>query len=332
MPTVPTDYTIGDMCVVGFAVNADNGGSTEGGAPGAFVYLRPRIDSVNFRPGDADQVDVDTMEVADTEQESGLKIFSGSMSFQASYSSQEKLMQLISGGDINTAGASVPYTHAPAGSNQLLFGGLKIWTGSQLGTGTIWTFTDMVIKDIEESSEHGGLVTTTLNWVAKAGTSAPGAAPSVTTIERCRWKRTAITIAGNTWCPRTFSFKIEQGVNEDDGGLCTALAGGLASISRSSKRKISLTFDIATDAVIAGYAADPDGAIGSTADNSIIWNNGGATTLEREKSIVLGKIYPQPVDRNTAKFGKEMNSRTYLVKDTAPFQYQTKNALVTIVA
>ena len=333
MATVPTDYKIGDKEIVGFAVNADNSGTTEGGTPGTYVYLRPRIGTVNFRPGDADQIEIDTMDVDDTEQDSGLKVYSGSFSFMSSYSSQEKLAQIMCGGAISTSGSG-PYAHAVARGDQLKFAALKIWTNSQhaTGGGEIWTFTDVVFKDTTEDMEQGGKVTTTINWVAKAGSSAAGAAPSVTATELIRWKRTALTIASNTWCPKTISIKTEQGVAEDDGGLCTALAGGLASISRAGKRKVSITVDIATDAVIAGYAAAPDGGIGSTSDNSLVHNNGGTTTAERERSIVLGTLYPQPVDRSTANFGKEMNSRTYLVKDAAPIAYQFTNALESITA
>lgn len=333
MATVPTDYKIGDKEIVGFAVNGDNGGSTEGGTPGDYVYLRPRTGTVNFRPGDADQIDIDTMDIDDTEQDSGLKVYSGSMSFMSSYSSQEKLAQLISGGSISTTGTG-PYDHAVARGDQLLFGSLKIWINSNLGTGggEIWTFTDVVIKDIEESMEQGGKVTTSLNWVAKGGSSAAGVAPSVTAVELIRWKRTALTIAGNTWVPKTISFKIEQALKEDDAGLDTTLSGGLASISRAGKRKASITVDIGTDSVLAGYAAAPDTAIGSTANNSLVHNNGLLTTSEREREIILGKLYPQPVDRSTANHGKEMNSRTYLIKDDAPFAYTFKNALTTITA
>jgi len=332
MATVPTDFSVGDLCVVGIAINGDNGGSTEGGAPGAYVYLYPRVDSVNFRPGDADQIEVDNMSIDEDLQESGLRSYSGSFSFIASYSSQEKALQMIAGGDIFTTGAVVPYAHEMELANQLLFGALKIWGTTQKGTGRLYTFTDVVFKDLEYNVETGGTVTITINWVAKDGSHTPAASPSVTAIEMVRWKNTALTVAGDTWCPRTLSLKIERPVAEDDGGLCSALAGGLASISTNGKRKTTITADIGTDATLIGYSENPDTPIGSTADNSLVFNNGGATTLERELGCVIGTLFPQPVDRNAAKFGKEMNSRAFKVIDSEPFLFTTKNALATIVA
>lgn len=330
MATVPTDYTIGDQCVIGYAVNGDNGGSTEGGSAGTFVYVRPNIDSVSFRPGLPDQIEVDNMSIYEDQQESGLNIFSGSFTVPLSYSSEEKILQLMSGGAISTTGASAPYSHAMALADQLLFGGLKLWTNSQRGTGTLWTLTDIVLPSIEISIEVAGLCQLMVNWIAKGGSSATAASPSVTALERARWKRTAITLGSNTYCPRSMNLKIERALTEDDGGLCTALAGGLASISRAGKTKTTLTMDIGTDSVLEAIAQAPDTAVGSTALNTIILNNGASAAAEREWKVVLGEAFPMALDRSMGNYGKEMATRAFKIIDSAPFAFTTKNALASI--
>jgi hypothetical protein len=249
---------------------------------------------------------------------------SGSFQLPLSYAYEEGLFQLIAGG-IDTAAGAGPYTHTIALADRLRFGTLVYYWEDFKGVRYQLLMANACITQLTITQEAQQRPTVTANWVAQTFTaSVPGAAPTLSTLEYPDWDDATCTVGAACLVNRSFSLDISQPVTEDDYGICSADKPDVVFIGRAGQRTVTLTVDAGLDSETEGWLKAAGTAI---ATNSLVWDNGAATTANRKITITLSNLYVTPTDTQRGTFGKLNASFSFLAVGPTPFAIVTTNAI-----
>jgi len=315
-------YYIGTNTVVGVGINADNGGSTYGGAPAGFDYFRIKPGGFKYEPKNAKNV-VEELDVDPTMVCVGGLYYTWSLECVMSYSYREQLLQLIAGGSISDAGAG-PYEHTVALADQLLFGGIEVYYTDQTETWVKEVFENCAVTAVGFSQDAEGALQLSVSGIATGmSRSASSFAGSIADTEPICWRD-----FGQTGTVSTADFSLDgvtdrriaslscdvgASISEGDFDMAASTPAALSFLGRSGARDIKWGFDIRMDAdsytLIDATDTVWDG------DNIFAWNNGQAAAAERAFVLTFGDSYVDGASRTLGAWGRETRSISLIAKD-----------------
>ena len=328
-------YFIGDNVRVGVAINAETSGMTYGGAPGTYDVMKLATGGgFKVEPRNAktrvEEIDLDARDVI-----VGGLYYTITMELVGSYSYREHIYQLIMGGAIGTTGAG-PYTHAQALADKLLFGAIKLEYTDQAEQASeviteIYSNFAATALSFKESPE--GYLTMTVSGIASAMTRAINVASlsTVQNTEPISWAHLSPSLNGTTTY-HIADIGIDLGVKLSEGEFDHAATSPalLPGIFRAGPRELGWTVGLRMDA--AAYTLSGDTTALWTGANSFTWNNGAATTSNRQLVITFGTSYIDSAGRTQGAFGRETRPLNMKALDgsTRFLAITTINALTTI--
>lgn len=313
---------IGRSCVVGVAINADNGGTTEGGTPGSYEYFLAMSDGVEVQMnGEQAHPDGD-MDVDPQYIETGGVYYSGKIKAKGSYSYREKLWQLILGGSITTAGSG-PYVHTIALSDDPLFGALKIFFSDPAANANefrCWSLTDVLVTDASITQSMDGQAEMEFSWLAKSCSKSTNEAsiPSANLPELMSWRHLAVTLNGTAVRVAAANVHVAAPASEDDMFSMAATNPAVPDfMDRGGPRVVDCGMDLRMNNTNEALLATPASEL--TSGIVYNWDNGGATTSNRDLTITIGNAKFQSRSTQLAKWGRITESVKFLARDaTSP--------------
>jgi len=308
-------YYIGMNTVVGVGINANNGGSTFGGSPAGFDYFRIKPGGFKYEPRNAKNV-VEELDVDPTMVCIGGLYYTWTLDCVMSYSYREQLLQLITGGDITTAGAG-PYTHDLALADQVLFGGIEVYYTDQQLTGVKETFENCAVTAVSFSQDAEGALQLSVSGVATGMTrTAESFAGTVLDTEPICWRdwsiegtvSTDLSTFNDDTTRRIGSVSCDIGASLTEGEFDMAITtpATMSFLGRSGVRDVKWGFDIRMDS--DSYALIDQTDFVWDGANILSWNNGAAAGAERALVITLGDSYIDGASRSLGAWGRETRS------------------------
>lgn len=316
------EWFVGTPSRIGITVNAAGATQSWGGTAQTLRYFKPMSGQLGATIG-RQQTHLDALSVDPLSVSTGGRSWSGSFQLPLSYAYHEGLLRLILGGADTSAGDG-PYTHTLALADPILYGTLVYYYENYKGTRTALTITNAVITQVTIEQTAQNRPTISVSWVGQKGTlTTPGAAPSLVTPEFPDWDDCTLTVGGEALIGRSFSLDIATGAEEGDFGIGSADSPDVVFVGRSSARVVTLTVDAGADDVTEGWL------IAGTAisTNSINWDNGATSTDNRDITITLSDLYPQPADSQKGTFGKLNHSLTFLAVGATQLAVVTTNGI-----
>lgn len=268
---------IGQGSVVGIAINADNSGTTWGGIPGTEIAVRPYPGSMKWTRG-CKQSPISDLRVDEGHNVTGGQGYSGSFEMPASYLGMELFLQALLGGALTKTGASAPYVWTPALADKLLYCRIGYYTQLRDGTAQSKRFTDAVITAITLSGSAEQEVRATVSWVAAELTAGAEAIPTPVALEPILWDHLAPTF-NSVATHRLYSVKVEiaQAITDAEFQMAATDSDVVQYLERAGQRTCSVEAEFLHDADVDTLADVLTGIV-----ISLVWNNGGTTTAERE--------------------------------------------------
>ncbi len=282
---------IGSNTRLKVAINAETSGMTFDGTPGTYDCMRIKSGGFKYNVRLPKNAVEEAMVFRRTHTKGG-KIVTWTADVEWSYSYRELFLELLMGGAIDDSGASVPYTHLEDLVQKLKCGSIVVeYTdqAEQVNEVMSDTFANSVITALSLSCEVGGSLQGTISGLASAHVHAENvdALTTVQETEVISWEHAAITINGTgSYYFSKFSMDANAPMEEAPFGM-SATAPAVA-FGMFRKGPLDLTWSVGMWADSAVLAEIGDTGTDWTGANSAVFNNGGATTAEREFSIVLG--------------------------------------------
>jgi hypothetical protein len=328
-------YFIGDNIRVGVAINAETSGVTYGGTPGTYdvMKLAPgggfKVEPV-CKKTVAEEVDVDARDVVN-----GGLYYTITMELLGSYSYREHIWRLLFGGAIATTGASAPYTHAQALADKLLFGAVKLeYTDQAEQANEVITevYSNFTVSAVSIKESPEGYMMMTVSGIASAMTRAINVAAltAVQNTEVISWSHLTATLNSvSTYKVGEISVDIAAALSEGEFDHAATTPAVLPGIFRSGQRVLTWSVTVRMDAAAYTLIGDTT-ALWTT--NSLVWNNGAATTSNRQLQVVIGTSYIDGSPRTLGGWGSEKRAVNLRALDGATrfLAVSTLNALVTI--
>jgi hypothetical protein len=284
---------IGHNTQVVVAINAATAGVTFDGTPGTADCFRIKSGGFSYE----DRLPKTPLEEATVFQRDHVQgglIVSWSMELFWSYSYREKLDQLIAGGAITTTGASVPYTHTQALVTKLLNGNIKVqYTDQAAQVNEVFQdeFENAVVTGMSKVVEVGSVLMGTISGIASKRNHLENVA-ALTTVqdnEEIPWTHFAPTFDGTAYCGVSkINIDINAALEEAPFGMCATNPATPFGNFRAGQMVLTWGVDMFADSDVLAQANIESDWTGA---NTIIANNGGATTAEREYSITLGDSF-----------------------------------------
>lgn len=299
---------IGENTRVKVAINAATAGVTFDGTPGS--YDCHRIKSGGFKYEERyPKTPLEEALIFQRDHVLGGKILTWTNEMEWSYSYREKWLELVMGGTIGTTGASAPYTHTEDLVQQLKNGSVIVeYTDQAAQANEVFsdTFANAVVTAFSLSVEVGGSWKATISGLASERTHAENGA-SLTTVqetEKIPWHHVAPTIDGSAVTIASFNLDWNSPLDEAPFGMTATNPATPFGNFRSGM--VALTWG-------AKFFADSTvlASIGTTGtlwdgENSLVSNNGGASTAEREFGLTIGDSYITGAPRTLGNPGKEL--------------------------
>ncbi len=292
--------------------NAFASGDSFGGATGALQCFRPQDGGFSFERIAITEPIPELNASIEQILSAGFH-FVWNLSFVMDWDYRGNCLVLIMKDTPAASGASVPYTNVFELSNLRYFGDITGWYTSADGQTLISdNLTDCWVSSARFSGTANGPLLVEMSGLCKGHTHDPaeGALPSITSTTPVQMKQvTAMTIAGEA-AQRLASFNINitQPSTEAE-GYSIASSGSLALdfIDIAGAREVTVDAEIRSNevamaAVVAGVECDPF---------SITFNNGLATTLERELKIETGKLMCMKAPTNYATGSRVITSGSF---------------------
>ena len=318
------DIYLGNASAVGITPQA--AGSTGGwdGTPHVLRYFTPIEGQAGLHIGRSQEPDPPTMAVDAESVTAGGSRCSGHFTIPLSYAYNEGLFGLIAGALAVKTEASAPYFHTSTPARGPLYATLAYYWDNYKGTKWLETITNALITQLTITQDPEKKPLLSGNWYAqKHARTTPGAAPTLVTLEYPEWTDNVLTLGGATLNHYGLKLDIAWAAEEGKYGIGDADNPAPIFVARSAQRVTTLSVktddtDEIGDLLISG--AD-------IATNSIVWNNGGTTTAEREIGIALSSLRLKDTDLDRAKFGTLPVDLTLLAYGAAPFTIVSKNGL-----
>jgi hypothetical protein len=317
---------IGDGAVVGIAINADNSGTTWGGTPGTEIAVRPYPGTMKWDRS-CKQNPVADLRVDEGHNVTGGKSYSGSFEMPASYLGMELFLQALLGGTLTKTGATAPYTWTPALADELLYCRIGYYTQDRAGTAVSRRFTNAAISAITISCNAEEEAKVTVSWVAATLTVGTEAIPTPVALEPILWSHLAPTFNSVT-THQLYSVKLEiaQALSDAEFQMYATTPTVLAYIQRAGQRTCSVEAEFLHDSTTETLADVLTAIV-----ISLIFDNGGTTTAERELNIQLNGGYLEGRSDTDGAWGVKKTTLKWMNRAaTAPYAITIKNGDDTI--
>jgi hypothetical protein len=319
------DFTIGDATAIGITTNIAGTTQSWGATANTLRYFKTMQGQGNITMG-REQTPLGDMSIDPPSISTGGQRCSGSFQLPLSSVYDEGLFSLISCDDDTIDGAG-PYTHTFVCTDRLKYGTLVYYWENYKGTRFQLLVTNATVTQLTITQEAGQRPTVTANWVGQKWTaSTPGAAPTFIAVEYPDWDDCTLTIGAAALVVKSFTLDIVQPASEDDYGIGSADSPNVVFIGRAGQRATTLTVDAGHDDATQAWLT-----AGATpiATNTIVWDNGAATTSNRKITITLSSLMASPADQGLAEFGRINTSFTFTAYGATPFGIVSTNALAT---
>lgn len=317
---------IGQGSVVGIAINADNSGTYWGGTPGTEIAVRPYPGTMKWTRG-CKQTAIADLRVDEGHNVTGGKGYSGSFEMPASYLGMELFLQALLGGTLTKTGATAPYTWTPALADKLLYCRIGYYDQLRDGTAKSRRFTDGVITAISLSGSAEAEVRATVSWVAATLTAGSEAIPTPVALEPVLWSHLAPTF-NSVATHRLYSVKVDiaQAITDAEFQMAATDPTVVQYLERAGQRTCSVEAEFLHDADVDTLADVLTGIV-----ISLIWDNGGTTTAERELNVQLNGGYLDGLSRTHGAWGVDKTTLKWMNRAaSAPFAITIKNGDDTI--
>lgn len=335
----PDNPMIGTCAAIGIAVNAIVSGRSWDQTPDTMVWFYPNADTVKYRPGDRDVVEVaDICRYGSRYALSG-KVSSGSFEIPVSYVNNEKILQLMAAGVIGTVagtgGDTGNYTHTPALSAVPRYGKISHFNKD---SGIITygdSFTNMKLTNLQHVYSAEQEPAWKIDWIAQTHTEdTTPAAPTISAFSPVDWKDMIFTLNSVVYRVNGLTWGLADAVSNPyaSSGAASAHAGEVAALTPNAPMVPTLNVDLLMDSNVKTNILDNQGTLlGSSSTNSIVYDNGLTGADRGGLTIVVGSLLQNGVERVHGTVGNLSISIPFLVKDaTTPFGFSTINALAVI--
>ena len=235
--------------------------------------------------------------------------------------------QGILGGDITTTGATAPYSHSIALADQLLYCRIGYYEQLRDGSAKSKRFTDAVITALSLSCSSEGEARVTVSWVAATLTVGTEAIPTPQELEPIIWSHLSPTFNSvATHRLSSLKFEIAQAITDQEFQMAATTPGAVQYLERSGQRTCSVEAEFLHDADVDTLAA-----LRTAIVISLIFDNGGTTTAERELNIRLNGAFLEGRPETGGAWGVKKTTLKWMNRlATAPFAVTIKNGDDTI--
>ena len=328
-------YFVGQNARCLCAINAATAGVSFGGTPGDYECMKIATGGgFKVEPRNAkaivEEVDVDPRDIV-----TGGLYYTITADLVGSYSYREHLLRLIAGGAITTAGTG-PYVHTFVNAGNLLFGAIAIeYTDQGAAENTIIKeiYTNFCVTAISFSESPEGYLTMSVSGIATAltRTTDETVLTSVQNSEVISWSHLTASLNGTTtYHLGDVGIELASSLSEGEFDHAATTPTTLDYIGRAGMREVKWNYGLRMDA--AAYTLISDVTTAWKSANSLVWNNGGTTTSERELSFVFGKSYIEGAGATHGAWGRETRPISMRAVDgtTAVIAIKATNARVSI--
>jgi hypothetical protein len=322
------DWYLGDATAVGITIQAPATNNSWDGAAHTLRYFRPMQGGAGMTIG-FEHTPLATLDADPVAFSKGGRRVNGNFSLPLVYAYQEGLIRGAFGtaSYSPTGGGAAASNHPLTLGNRVLYCTLVYYWENYKGIKFQVLVNNAMITQLTINQEHGSRPTLDGSWVGQTPTaSTPGAAPTLASVQYPDWEECTLKINNNTIVHDSFSFDISQPAVEDDYGISSDEDPDAVFIGRSDQRAITFNLTGGLDDVIAGII---EGGTAVAADNTITWDNAGATTDNRKVVIDRGQLLPQASDQPRGDFARLKTSMSFLCQSTtaSPISITTTNAL-----
>jgi hypothetical protein len=317
---------IGIGACVGIALNADNSGTFWGGTPGTAVALRPYPGTLKWEEK-CKQSPVADLRVDEGHNVTGGVSYTGSFEVPLSYVGMELIHALLCGTAPAKTGATAPYQWDTALAEKLMYGAITYYNQERDGTAQSLAFTNAVVTALSVSCKAEEEARATVSWAAATLTIGTTALPTPTALEPVIWSHLE-PVFNSVSTHRLFSvgFEISQEVSDGEFQMAAATPTAQAYIERTGQRTVSVDAEFLHDADVDTLAALTTGIV-----ITVLWNNSGTTTAEREYSLVCNAAFREGRPETKGNNGVQKTSLKWSNRKAAtPWAVQTKNGDDTI--
>lgn len=316
------EHYIGVGAVVGIAANADSSGTYWGGTPGTAVNVRIKPGGLKWSEV-TPQEGVEEMRTDEAHNATGGTYYKGSVEMVASYIGMELWIQALMDGSITTTGGTgAPYIHTQAlAESPLRYSTVTYYRQLRNGSDISLAFANAKITLAKFSFAQGGAGVVSFDWIAATMTAGTTAAPAPTECEPILFSHLssgALSLNSvTTHRAKSVSFEIAAPSTEGEFGQ----SGVLDHIERSGQRTVSFETELFHDADVDTLMALKTGI-----PITLTFDNGGATTAEREMTLTLPAAFREGREETGGVWGMETVSGKWINRSTSAWGFVTKNS------
>lgn len=319
-------WSLGNANCVGFTNQADGTTGGWGGTAKTLRWFKAREGSAKINIGRDQEHDPKTMSTDPEHITSGGSKCSGTFALPLSYAYEEGIVGNICGAPTVKSGESAPYSHTGTPAMGPVYSQVAYYWHNYKGGKYQLLANNVLITKATLVFEDKKVPYVEINWTGQKWTSStPGAAPTVVTMEFIDWDHVTFETDARTLIFKKVTVDIDWPAEEDDYGTGGADDPAPVFIARGDQRVLSIAAEVHFDDDVLALVTT--GAGDYIEDNSIVANNSGTTTAEREFSLTFGDLKLKPVELDMSKFGRLPVTLNFISEGDAQFTFVTKNAI-----
>lgn len=319
------DWYLGDATAIGVTIQAPATNGSWGGTAHTLRYFRPMQGTGSITIG-SEWTPLETLDTDPAAFSKGGRQVAGSFSVPLSYAYHEGLYRLVTGDTSVTPGGSDPYTHAMTLAQRILYGTFVYYWENYKGVRYQILIDNCVVTQATITQTAQQRPVLAVSWVGQTPTdSTPGAAPTLVALEYPDWDECTLTTSSAVQVVTDITLDITQPAKEGDFGMASDEDPDVVFLGRGGQRAITLNVTGGLDDDIDGIMRDGD----AITTNTLVWDNGEATTDNRKISIALGVLLPVRSEQPRGEFSKLDGGMQFLIQSTTanPFSITTTNGL-----
>jgi len=316
------DYRIGKASIVGWALQADAGGSRWDGTPGTLRYMKPTPGGATFTLG-ADQNTDETMDVDPQSYTTGATKHNGSVKMLLSYEHQELIMIAMAGGADAVTGAG-PYVHTILLADAEVYLTLAMYYENYKQIKHLRTYANVKLSQLTLNFSPEERPTIEFSWDAQSVASTTpgavptldtaslvdwGAVPTLDTASLVDWTHVTATINSTTACINSGTFDVSRPT--DDGDVTMGCdAPEVNTLFGSGQRIAQFSTELGMDDSLADILE----ATSTAVSGSLVCDNGLATVLNKKIELTFTALRATTVSSDIAVWGKHRETINWAVE------------------